>query len=438
MENTRMFDLLIKNGTLVLPFGVTGGDVAIKDGKIADIGNLHNASAHKVIDAKHLHILPGVIDSQVHFRDPGFPEKETLESGMRGAVLGGVTAIFEMPNTKPPTTTVQALQEKLDTAKKNPWCHYAFFGGASPDNYSSLELLENTAGCIGIKLFMGSSTGSLLVSEDEHIERALSQTKRRVAIHAEDEARLIARKTLAKTVSDHPIWRDEEVCLNATKRVINIARNTGARIHVLHITTAEEMELLAASRDVATVEILPQHLIFSAPECYDQHGSFVQMNPAIKSSRHREALIKAMQNGLVDVVASDHAPHTMAEKLLPYPASPSGMPGVQTLLPLMLDLSHQGLFSISRVVDVLCAGPARVYNLPQKGRLCVGFDADVTIVDLNKKVTIDKIVSPCGWTPYSGKTVTGLPTHTIIDGHIVMENQELTGLKVGRQVTGNR
>jgi dihydroorotase len=427
------FDLLIKNGTLMLPWGQQAvGDVGIKNGLIADIGDLGGASAPAVIDAQHLHVLPGVIDSQVHFRDPGFPEKETLDSGMRGAVLGGVTAIMEMPNTKPPTTTVAALQAKLDTASQNPWCHYGFFGGASLDNADVLPALEDLSGCVGIKIFMGSSTGTLLVSDDDHLRSVLRQTHRRVAIHAEDEERLIARKPLAQTILDHPLWRDEEVCLKATRRIIALARETRKRLHLLHITTAEEMEVLATSRDVATVEILPQHLIFTAPDCYEQHGSLVQMNPAIKAPHHRAALIRAMQRGLVDVVASDHAPHTRAEKSLPYPGSPSGMPGVQTLLPLMLDLAHQGLFPLSRVVDVLCAGPARVYDFPRKGRLGVGFDADITLVDLKRRVTIADIVSPCGWTPYAGKTVTGWPTHTLVAGQIVMQEGHLTGIQSGK------
>lgn len=428
-----IFDLLIQNGTLMLPWGQAAqGDVGIKNGLIADIGDLSGASAATVINAKNLHVLPGVIDSQVHFRDPGFPEKETLESGMRGAVLGGVTAIMEMPNTKPPTTTTAALQSKLHTAAQNPWCHYGFFGGASLDNADALPALEDLPGCVGIKIFMGSSTGSLLVSDDEHLRSVLRQTRRRVAIHAEDEERLIARKPMANTILDHPQWRDEEVCLKATRRIVALARETGKRLHLLHITTAEEMDVLATSRDVATVEILPQHLIFSAPECYEQHGTWVQMNPAIKAPHHRAALIRAMQKGLVDVVASDHAPHTQAEKAMPYPSSPSGMPGVQTLLPLMLDLSNQGLFPLSRVVDVLCAGPARVYDFPRKGRLGIGFDADITLVDLKRRVTIETIASPCGWTPYQGKTVTGWPTHTIVAGHMVMEEGHLTGQHVGK------
>jgi dihydroorotase len=279
---------------------------------------------------------------------------------------------------------------------------------------------------------MGSSTGTLLVSDDDHLRSVLRQTHRRVAIHAEDEERLIARKSLAQTILDHPLWRDEEVCLKATRRIIALARETRKRLHLLHITTAEEMEVLATSRDVATVEILPQHLIFNAPDCYEQHGSLVQMNPAIKAPHHRAALIRAMQRGLVDVVASDHAPHTRAEKSLPYPGSPSGMPGVQTLLPLMLDLAHQGLFPLSRVVDVLCAGPARVYDFPRKGRLGVGFDADITLVDLKRSVTIADIVSPCGWTPYAGKTVTGWPTHTLVAGQIVMQEGHLTGIQSGK------
>lgn len=432
-----MYDIVIKDGICVLPSGKIKTDIGIQSGKITYIGDITNKKpAHKIIDANGLHVLPGLIDSQVHFREPGLEYKEDLEHGMMGAVLGGVTAIFEMPNTNPATIIKEALHDKLERAAKNPWCNYAFYVGGTPQTDVNWHELEKLPGCAGIKIFMGSSTGNLLVAEDEAIARIFSSVKRRVAVHAEDEMRLKERFHIAEEGGHpkfHPIWRDEQVALNATKRVLQIARRLGKQVHVLHVTTAEEMALLAEYKDVATVECLPQHLTFS-DEDYDRLGTRLQMNPPIRGKHHQEALWDAITQGVVDVLGSDHAPHTLEEKAKPYPKSPSGMPGVQTIVPVMLHHVNAGKLSIERLVDLMCASPARIFGLVGKGRLAKGYDADITIVDLNKELVVRDadMVNKSGWTPFDGYKLNGCPTHTLIGGHIIMEHGKLVGKPNGK------
>ena len=317
------YDLVIRGGTLVTHDGIGVGDVGVKDGRIVTVGQLADADGGEVIDATGLHVLPGIIDTQVHFREPGNEHKEDLESGTRAAVMGGVTAVFEMPNTNPLTTTAEALTDKLERADGRTWCDYAFYVGATPDNAESLRDLENLPGCCGIKIFMGSSTGSLLVPDDASLRRVLENCRRRVAVHAEDEERLKARSHIAAEVAHpraHPEWRDVETAYNATRRLISIAEDLRRRVHVLHVTTEEEAAYLADHKDVASVEVTPQHLTLEAPDCYDRLGAFAQMNPPIREARHREGLWRAIANGVVDVIGSDHAPHTREEKSQAYPS----------------------------------------------------------------------------------------------------------------------
>lgn len=433
------FDLLIRGGTCVTPAGVGAADIGVRNGRIVEMGSLSSAAAGEVLDASGLTILPGVIDSQVHFREPGLEHKEDLETGTRGAVLGGVTSIFEMPNTKPPTVNQEALGDKLHRAHGRAWCDHAFFIGATPTNYAELPELELLPGCAGIKLFMGSSTGNLLVSASEDVLRTLQHGFRRIPVHSEDEARLRERWHLVQDGADvslHPVWRDVEAAIKNTRRLIQLARQAGRRVHVLHVTTAEELEFLAEHKDIATVEVTPQHLTFSAPGCYEQLGSLAQMNPPIREERHRLALWRAIEQGVVDVLGSDHAPHTREEKAKPYPQSPSGMTGVQTLLPVMLDHVHAGRLSLERLVDLTGHGPQRIYSISRKGRIAVGYDADFAIVDLNAKRTIthDWIASRAAWTPYDGRQVTGWPIHTIVRGHTVVRDGELQGAAIGEPV----
>ncbi|MDX2021200.1 MAG: dihydroorotase [Deltaproteobacteria bacterium] len=435
---SESFDLLIRGGDCAFPWGVQRADVAVKGGRIAAVGTLTSVKAERVIEAAGLTVLPGVIDSQVHFREPGFPHKEDLASGTLAAAFGGVTCVLEMPNTNPSTTTAAALADKVARTRGRVHVDIGFFVGAAPESAPLLRELERAAGCAGVKVFMGSSTGTLLVEDEELLRLVFRNGSRRVAIHAEDEARLRERKdAFAKdTALAHPVWRDEMTALLATQRCLRVAKETGRRVHVLHITTAEEMQELAQHRALATVEVTPQHLTLAAPDCYERLGTFAQMNPPIREQRHQDALWKAVQEGLVDVVASDHAPHTREEKAKPYPQSPSGMPGVQTLLPVMLNHVHAGRLSLQRLVDLVCAGPARVYGMARKGRLVLGNDADFTLVDLKREVTLTHAMmkSTCGWTPYDGMRVVGWPVSTIVRGHEVMREQQLLGAPVGQLV----
>ncbi|MEJ1995002.1 MAG: dihydroorotase [Limibacillus sp.] len=434
----QTYDLILRGGSVATPNGLETIDVGVMDGRIAALGRVAGDAA-EVIDATGLHVLPGVIDSQVHFREPGLEHKEDLESGTRAAALGGVTAIFEMPNTNPSTLSASDLEEKLRRAKGRAWVEHAFFMGSSEENAHELDELELLPGCSGVKIFMGSSTGSLLVEDDEALTEVLRHGRRRVSIHAEDEARLRERMPMVRDgapVSMHPEWRDVETAVRATKRIIRIARAAGRRIHVLHISTAEEVPLLAAAKDVATMEATPQHLTLAAPDCYERWGSYAQMNPPIREAYHREGLWQAVQCGVVDVIGSDHAPHTAEEKARDYPKSPSGMPGVQTLLPLLLNHMAEGRLTLQRLVDLTSAGPQRIFGIEGKGRIALGYDADFTLVDLKAERTIEKdwLASKCGWSPFEGKAIKGWPVGTIIRGRCVMRDGQLLDSPIGEPV----
>lgn len=422
------FDLILRGGTVVNQDGVGQRDVGVVAGRIAEIGDLSRASAAEVIDCTGLHVLPGVVDSQVHFREPGMEHKEDLETGSRAAVLGGVTAVFEMPNTKPETTGEAALVDKVRRARHRMHCDFAFWVGGTRDNARDVGELERLPGAAGIKVFMGSSTGDLLVEDDEGVAAILRNTRRRAAFHSEDEFRL--RERLSERVpgdpASHPIWRDEVAALSCTRRLVRIARASRARIHVLHISTAEEIDFLVDHKDVATCEATPQHLTLTADD-YARLGTLLQMNPPVRAARHREGVWKGVRQGIVDVLGSDHAPHTLEEKTKPYPSSPSGMPGVQTLVPIMLDHVNAGRLTIERFVDLTSHGPNRVFGIARKGRIAVGYDADFTVVDLKRVETITNAQagSKAGWTPFDGKTVTGWPAGTIIRGRRVMWEGEI-------------
>ncbi|WP_341990761.1 dihydroorotase [Azorhizobium sp. AG788] len=433
------FDLILKGGTVVTPDGEGVRDIGVRDGRIRALGSLDAASAGEVIDATGLHILPGVIDTQVHFREPGLEQKEDLETGSLAAVMGGVTGVFEMPNTIPQTTDAAALEDKIRRGTNRMHCDFAFYVGGTHDNVRDLPELERLPGAAGIKVFIGSSTGSLLVADDAGVREILKVIRRRAAFHCEDEPRLNERKPLRVPgdPSSHPVWRDEVAALTATRRLVTLAREVGARVHVLHITSAEEMDFLADARDVASVEVTPHHLTMAAPECYERLGTLAQMNPPVRDARHREALWRALSLGIVDVLGSDHAPHTLEEKAKPYPESPSGMTGVQTLVPLMLDHVANGRLSLLRFVDLTSAGPARLFNIARKGRIVAGYDADFTVVDLKRRATITKdwIASRSKWTPYDGVEVTGWPVGTIVRGRKVMWEGELTSPATGQAIS---
>jgi dihydroorotase len=423
------FDLVFKGGTVVNHAGIGLADIGISNGRIAEIGEIAEGLAGETIDATGLHILPGVIDTQVHFREPGLEHKEDLESGSRSAVLGGVTAVFEMPNTKPPTTSADALAAKVAAATGRMYCDFGFFVGATRENVDDLPDLERAPGAAGVKVFMGSSTGDLLVDDEETLASVLAKIRRRAAFHSEDEARLRERAKLQREgdLSSHSEWRDAEAALASTERLLRLAREAGKRVHVLHVSTGEEMALLALHKDIASVEVTPQHLTLAAPEAYERLGTKAQMNPPLRDEYHRERLWWGLERGVVDVLGSDHAPHTLEEKAKTYPATPSGMPGVQTLVPVMLDHVNAGRLTLARFVDLTSAGPQRLFGIAGKGRIAVGYDADLTIVDLKAERVVedDWIGSKCGWTPFAGRRVKGWPVGTLVRGHLAMWEGDL-------------
>ena len=436
---TQTYDLIVRGGEVANHAGRGLADVGVIDGKVAFVGDLSQASAGEVFDATGLTVLPGVIDTQVHFREPGLEWKEDLETGSRAAALGGVVAVFEMPNTNPNTTDPDTMADKLARAKDRMWTDHAFYVGGTHENADYLGELERLPGCCGIKVFMGASTGDLLIADDEGVRKVLSNVRRRATFHSEDEYRLVERRGLARTGdwTSHPEVRDAESAILSTRRLVGLARETGARIHVLHVTTRDEMEFLRFHKDVATVEITPQHLTLVAPEAYQRLGAYAQMNPPIRSQEHVDALwLWGMQQGVADVLGSDHAPHTKEEKAKPYPASPSGMPGVQTLVPLMLTHVANGRLSLERFIDLTSGGAQRVFGTAEKGRMAVSYDADLTIVDLKAKRTIthDQQATRCGWTPFDGFETTGWPMATIVRGRVVMKDGELIGSARGRPV----
>jgi dihydroorotase len=432
------YDLILKGGIVVNHDGIAQRDLGIRSGRFAAIGELARASADEVIDCRGLHLLPGVIDSHVHFREPGLTQKEDLESGSRGAVLGGVTAVFEMPNTDPTTTTAQAVADKVKRAHHRMHCDFAFYVGATRENTDILGELEMLPGAAGVKVFMGSSTGPLLIEDDDGVRKVLKSIRRRAVFHCEDEYRLRERMKL-RVEGDprsHPVWRDATAALMATQRLIRLARETGKRVHVLHVTTKDEALFLAEHKDVASAEATPAHLTLAAPECYEQLGTFAQINPPIRDASHRDGLWHGIVQGVIDTIGSDHSPHTREEKAQGYPRTPSGMTGVQTLLPLMLDHVNAGRLTLARLVDLTSAGPARLFGIAAKGRIAVGYDADVSVVDLKRRETIGEhwIAARAGWTPYNGLTVTGWPAGTVVRGRKVMWDGSLVSPGVGERV----
>ena len=431
------YDLILTGGTVVNHDGQGLRDVGVRNGRIAAIGDLSRASAGETVDCRGLHILPGVIDSQVHFREPGLEHKEDLESGSRAAVLGGVTAVFEMPNTNPLTTSEASLADKVARATGRMHCDFAFWVGGTRENAGDVGELERLPGAAGIKVFMGSSTGDLLVEDDEGVASILRNVRRRAAFHSEDEFRLRERlgERIAGDPASHPVWRDEIAALRCTERLVRIARQTRARIHVLHISTAEEIPFLEQHKDLVTCEATPHHLTLSADD-YARLGTLIQMNPPVRAARHRDGVWQGIAQGIVDVLGSDHAPHTLEEKRKDYPASPSGMTGVQTLVPIMLDHVNAGRLTLERFVDLSSHGPNRIFGIARKGRIAAGYDADFTIVDLKRVETISngQAGSKAGWTPYDGKQVTGWPVGTVVRGRKVMWEGEIVAPGQGRAV----
>ena len=433
---SQPIDLLIKNGSCFIDNNLKKVDLAISDSKIQEIGDLKNLKGKNEIDAKELLVLPGIIDTQVHFREPGSTEAEDLNSGSRAAILGGVTSVFEMPNTNPPTSSEKEFLNKLDLAKNRMFCNYAFYFGATPENYSDLRNLKSLEGCCGIKLFVGSSTGNLLVKNEEDIEKVFLNSSKIVSVHSEDEDILNLRKKMIEegNVKTHPVWRNEESAISSTRKIVKISERLNKQAHILHVTTKEEVDFLSQHKGNITFEITPQHLTLVSPECYDVLGTYAQMNPPIRDKDHQKRLWYAVKNNFVDVIGSDHAPHLKVNKDKQYPQSPSGMPGVQTLLPIMLDHVNRNRLTINQLVSLVCENPVKIFNIDNKGYIKKGFDADLTIIDMNKfeKIDNNKIASKCRWTPFHGKEIKGFPVITIVNGEIKMKNGEIMGKPGGK------
>ena len=433
------YDLVIRGGICVLPWGEAAADVGVRQGRIAALGVPAGVPAAEVIDAAGLHVLPGLIDPHVHLRDPGDKAVESIPTGTRAAVLGGLTAVFDMPNTSPSITGPDRLAWKQDYVEQQAWCDMGLYVGAAKSNIPELATLELGRGVCGVKVFAGSSTGDLLIEDDASLEAVMRSGRRRISYHSEDEYRLQERKPLFKSgdpYSSHMLWRDVECAFLGTRRLMALATKTGRPAHILHVSTAEELEYLAGFRDLATVELLINHLTQVAPDAYDQLGGYGVMNPPIRDRRHLDAAWAAVRDGTADTIGSDHAPHSRAAKERLWPDCAAGLTGVQTLVPIMLDHVNAGRLTLTRMVDLMCAGPARVYGVVGKGRLAMGYDADFTLVDLKRQRTIenDSIASPCGWTPFAGMHITGWPVATIIRGRVVMREDEVLGAPEGRLV----
>ena len=420
--------LIIKNGTCYIDGKLVNTDITVSGGKIKSIGKA-DLNNHKVYDAENKIVLPGIIDTQVHFREPGSTDAEDLESGSRAAVLGGVTSLFEMPNTNPPTANLVEFEKKLKAAKNRMHSNYAFYFGATPSNTDQLAQLKNVEGCCGVKLFAGSSTGNLLVDKEADIEKVISSSDRVVSIHSEDEDIIKLRKKFIRRgdVHSHHEWRNVECAMSSTRRVVKIAERYNKKIHVLHVTTKDEVDFLAMHKKNVTFETTPQHLTLYAPDCYDKLGTYAQMNPPLRGKEHYDRLWTAIKNNIVDVLGSDHAPHLKANKDKEYPDSPSGMPGVQTIFPVMIDHVNNGKLTLNQLINLMCENPCRIFGIKNKGFIKEGFDADLTIVDMKKEVTIkdEMIASKCGWTPFNNYKVKGFPVGTIVNGILVMSNGKI-------------
>ena len=425
---------LIRGAQVVLPGGVERLDVLIDGGVIARIDPAIQTRADEVVLAAGLHLLPGVIDDQVHFREPGMTHKEDLRTATRACAKGGVTTFLEMPNTVPPATTQELLYQKLALAAEKCLVNYGFYIGATCHNLSDLKTARRTP---GIKVFMGSSTGELLVDDQEALERIFAETTLPITAHCEDEATIRVNKArFADTtdVADHSRIRDHQTAIVATRRAIDLAVRHRHRFHVLHVSTAAEVDLIAQHRDFVTAEVCPHHLFFNCDD-YARLGTLVQMNPSLKTAADNAGLWRALLAGTIQVVATDHAPHTLQEKSQPYPKSPSGLPAVENSLALLLNEVHRGRCTLPQVVSWMCDAPARVWDIVRKGRIAEGYDADLVLVDLNKSATIKNAdqETKCKWSPWDGVALTGWPVRTWVLGQEVFRDGRIHESIRGRE-----
>ncbi len=432
-DNGRPMKTLIKNAQVVLPTGVEAVSVLIENGKIAAVDAVIQSTADETVDAAGLHLIPGVVDDQVHFREPGLTHKEDLHTASRACAKGGVTTFLEMPNTSPPAITQQGVEEKRALAAEKSLVNYGFYIGATPDNIEDLKNATNTP---GIKIFIGSSTGNLLVDEQAALERIFAETTLPITAHCEDEATVRANaERLAGTsdVADHSKIRDHEAAIIATRRSLDLAFRHNHRFHVLHVSTGAETELLSDHRNLITAEACPHHLLLNIDD-YARLGTLAQANPSIKTAADNARLWQALQQGEIQVIATDHAPHTLAEKQQGYPKSPSGVPAIENSLALMLNEVHGGRCSLEQVVHWMCDAPARVWDIVDKGRIAEGYDADLVLVDLELTQEVRNVnqLTKCGWSPWDGESLTGWPVRTWVNGREVYRHGELDESVRGR------
>ncbi len=430
--------LIIRQAIVVSSEKSFVADILIRKGKFVSIEPTIGHDAGEEINGRGLHLIPGVLDPQVHFRDPGMTWKEDLETGSKAAASGGVTSFFEMPNTNPPTINATAIKAKKDLAREKSLVNFNFFIGATPDN---LDELNNTPNVCGIKIFMGSSTGTLLVHKPEDLERIFANGTRLIAVHAEDEERIrLNTEKYAGTadVSEHARIRDVETAVLATRQGVSLSRRFQRRLHILHMTTAEEAEIIRTEKRSAPIsaEVCPQHFLLHAPEVYEKLGTLAQMNPPLRDKRHGEVLWQSLKDGVIDCIATDHAPHTLEEKNQPYGKAPSGMPGVETSLPMMLNRVNQGLCILQDVVKWMCEKPVELYKVKNKGYIRPGFDADCVLVDMKKTKMIEngKLYAKVNWSPYNGWITQGWPIMTFVNGNLVFREGDFFIEKKGKEI----
>lgn len=446
-----MNEYLIKNARIVNENKIFEGDVHLKDGYIIEVSSSISAKTSdiQIIDASGKYLIPGVIDDQVHFREPGLTHKESILTGSRAAISGGITSYFEMPNTNPQTTTIEKLEEKFAIAAKDSYANYSFMFGGTNDNLEEIKKIDpkNTA---ALKLFLGSSTGNMLVDDRKVLEEIFKHSPLIIATHCEDETTI--QNNLAEykakygddiPIEDHPKIRSEEACYLSSSNAVALAKKTGARLHVFHLSTAKELKLFSNKKPLKdkkiTAEVCIHHLWFDDSK-YADKGTHIKWNPAVKTAKDRKALLKALKNDLLDVVATDHAPHTAEEKNNVYTKAPSGGPLVQHALPAMLEFFHQGELKLEKIVEKMCHNPAILFDVEKRGFIREGYKADLVLLDLNAPWTVqkDNIFYKCGWSPFEKTTFKSRVTHTFVNGHLAYENFKFSKTKFAERIKFDR
>ncbi len=442
---------LIKNAKIVNEGVIINGDILIQGEYIKEINNAIDIDVTNVdvIDAQGKYVLPGAIDDQVHFREPGLTHKANIETESKAAIAGGITSFIEMPNTNPQTTTIEALEAKFEIASNTSYANYSFMFGGTNDNLDEILKVDKTT-VAGLKLFLGSSTGNMLVDNPEVLEKIFKSTDLLISVHCEDEATIKNNlKAHVDTYGDdipikyHPVIRSEEACYVSSSKAIELAKATGARLHVFHLSSGKETALFDNSIPLKdkkiTAEVCIHHLWFSS-EDYDTKGTFIKWNPAVKTKTDREQLLEALLDDRIDVIATDHAPHTLEEKNNVYTKAPSGGPLVQHALPALLEMHHNGKISIEKIVEKMCHNPAILFQVEKRGYIKPGYFADLVLVDLEQPWTVskDNILYKCGWSPFEGTTFKSKITHTFLNGNLVFENGTFNTVKSAKRLTFNR